>query len=112
MASEGFTFTHKLSGGFHIIDAWVAHLPQEENEIGFLMWDGDDDGRIEDLYVTPEFRRQGLATRMWFEAVNIANRNYLSRPAHSETRTPSGDAWCRTMPNFFETEGIIESYTD
>lgn len=105
MASH--VFRHSMLNGFNVIN-----LLNEEKIIGFIIWDGNDDGRVEDLYVNPKYRRQGFATKLWNEAVNHSKMNCIAKPAHSETRTHLGDLWAKTMPNYFETEGIIEAYTD
>lgn len=104
---SGYTFNHSMVNGFNNVS-----VRKEHTVVGFLIWDGNDDGRIEDLYVNPEHRRQGLATSLYYEAVTYAKANYLLKPAHSETRTALGELWAKTMPNYFETEGIIEAYTD
>lgn len=102
-----YVFTHSVINKFDNISVRDGHIV-----VGFFMWDGQEDGRIEDMYVNPEYRRQGLATRMWHEATNYAQLNQIAKPAQSETRTVLGDLWARTMPNYFVTEGIIEAYTD
>lgn len=102
-----YVFKHTMVSGFNNVS-----IRDEHTVIGFLMWDGNEDGRIEDLYISPEYRRQGLATKLWHEATAYSKIHYLSKPAHSETRTQLGDLWAKTMPYYFETEGIIEAYTD
>lgn len=102
-----FIFTYSVVNKFNNVSVYDEHAI-----VGFLMWDGAEDGRIEDLYVTPDYRRKGLATKLWNEATEYATNNNLATPAHSETRTLLGDLWAKTMPYYFETEGIIESYTD
>lgn len=96
-----------MLNGFNNVSVREGH-----KVVGFMLWDGNGDGRIEDLYVNPEYRRQGLATSLYYEAVGYAELNNIANPAQSETRTALGELWSKTMPNYFETEGIIEAYTD
>ena len=111
-AETAYIFTSRLSAGFYVIDAFVEGEPMEENEIGFLIWDGDNEGRIEELFVVPEHRRKGLATSMWHEAIKYSKESYLTRPVHSESRTEAGEAWAKTVAYYFEPEIIIDPYTE
>lgn len=107
-----YFFVAKLSAGFYVVDAFVEGEPMEENEVGFIIWDGADEGRIEELFVVPEHRRKGLATSLWNEAIKYAKENYLTRPVHSESRTEAGEAWAKTTAYYFEPEIIIDPYTE
>jgi GNAT superfamily N-acetyltransferase len=55
-------------------------------------------GAIEQIETHPEFRRQGIATAL-YNAAKDANRHDPSIPApvHSSARTPSGNAWAKSV---------------
>jgi GNAT superfamily N-acetyltransferase len=62
----------------------------------------DHDGTVNALEVHPDYRRQGLATKLWSMATEHAKTSKAERgwdipePKHSTMRTPEGDAWARS----------------
>ena len=62
-------------------------------EIGRLVWH-DSNGEIEKLWVSPEHRRQGIATELWDTAQSMN-----PAPQHSPWRTDAGEAWARSITN-------------
>lgn len=65
-------------------------------EVGSLFWH-QRGGKIENIHVYPEHRRQGIATAMFHEANKIAKENNLTAPKHSNMRTEAGDAWSKSI---------------
>jgi GNAT superfamily N-acetyltransferase len=49
------------------------------------------------VYVTPTWRRKGLATALLKVTTEYADQYGLPVPRHTEERTPSGDAWARAL---------------
>ena len=58
-------------------------------------------GRIEFIETHPDLRRQGLATKLHAVVADLATEiPGIPTPKHSDSRTPSGDAWARSVdPN-------------
>jgi len=58
----------------------------------------DDTGRVDWVNVQPEFRRQGVATRLWESAKYVADRHgNMPQPRHSDTQTDDGKAWAAVV---------------
>jgi GNAT superfamily N-acetyltransferase len=66
------------------------------NEKGFMKWHPET-GEILDTYVSPDSRRQGVATSMLKQARNIAKEQKLVSPKHSKKRSNDGDAWIQSL---------------
>lgn len=65
--------------------------------IGQLMWHHKT-GEIGNINVSPEVRRQGVATAMLGHARQLASETRGVRsPRHSSDRTESGEAWARSL---------------
>jgi len=70
---------------------------------GSLRWligeneDPEDIGMIGYVYVAPELRRRGIATALLTAANAYAERYGLPAPRHTDDRSPSGDAWARSV---------------
>lgn len=83
----------------------TAFLPKDEMDlrIGFLRWNLDieddnlDVSRIDHIEVHPDYRRQGLATLLYREAVRESERLEIPCPIHHEVRTADGDAWAQSL---------------
>ena len=58
--------------------------------LGYKMNNGSR--KIRNIFVKPEFQRQGIATALW----NYAVENNL-KPQHSVDRTNEGDAWAKSL---------------
>jgi GNAT superfamily N-acetyltransferase len=66
------------------------------NDKGFMKWHPET-GEILDTYVSPEHRRQGVATAMLKQARGIAKEQGLVSPKHSKKRSDMGDAWIKAQ---------------
>lgn len=66
--------------------------PITQSMVARLAWRAET-GEIENLWVHPSLRRQGVATRLWLAADPISGRLLK----HSTWRTDDGDAWARAM---------------
>jgi ribosomal protein S18 acetylase RimI-like enzyme len=68
-----------------------------ESDVGIMQW-GDQGGKITELYVGKDFRRQGVATGMMEHARRIAKENpNVPEPQHNQFRSRAGDAWARKV---------------
>ena len=65
--------------------------------IGTLEWDVSSDGEIVSIEVVNRWRRRGVATRMLRVAERISRDQDWPEPTHSNTRTPEGEAWVRSL---------------
>ena len=76
--------------GLHNIKAVVG-----DQNVGSMSW---GPRMIRGISVIPEYRRQGIASRMWEEGHRVASENArIPKPAHSNDRTNEGDAWARSV---------------
>jgi GNAT superfamily N-acetyltransferase len=64
--------------------------------IGYIEWSART-GEIETLFTSQDVRRRGLATKLWFEALRLADVTGITKPVHSSRRTPDGDAWAKSL---------------
>lgn len=69
----------------HYVEAW-----ENNSRIGCLVFDYD--GFIEDITVSKEYRRKGIATKMWQAGLD---GGYKLK--HSDRRSPAGDAWAKRV---------------
>jgi len=72
----------------HRVDA----LTQEGSRVGRIWWEPRN-GSVEGINVHPARRRQGIGTRLWYEAHANAQREGLVHPVHSDVQLPDGKAW-------------------
>lgn len=54
-------------------------------------------GNIEDIYVHPDARRQGIASSMWDLAHQVSKETRTPTPQHSSQRTLEGDEWAKSV---------------
>jgi GNAT superfamily N-acetyltransferase len=73
----------------------TAHT-DKGNKAGSLEWNKSS-GKIEDIDVHPEARRQGIASHMWDLAHQVSQETSTPAPRHSPERTPDGDAWAKSV---------------
>ena len=59
--------------------------------IATLSWDTET-GEIVQIWVSPKYRRQGVATDLWYKA-----RDAHQGLRHSAERTADGEAWARSL---------------
>jgi GNAT superfamily N-acetyltransferase len=58
----------------------------------------NDDGQISHLDVKPEYRRKGLATKLFQKARELSEKDdSIASPQHSPMRSEDGDAWARAI---------------
>ncbi len=107
---HGITFRYERdSEGDHNI---IAEHPSEDEPVGFLTWanrdyeEGAKRGHIMDVHVVPEYRRKGIASGMFAEAIKHSKINGLPTPVHAETRTESGDAWSKSVGDYYPPKEI------
>lgn len=79
-------------GPYHAVKAYDG-----DAFVGNLSWHPHT-GEISDLYVRPDYRRQGIATKMWNHAYYSATQGLkIIAPQHSASRTTLGDRWARSV---------------
>lgn len=67
---------------------------EDESPIGQITWRR----KIEDIFVEPKFRRQGVATGLLNYARELSTQfEGVMPPQHSEHRTEEGDAWAKAV---------------
>ena len=76
----------------------VTALTPEGREVGNIGWN-QESGRVEGVGVVRDRRRQGIGTRLWYEAHTNAQREGLAHPVHSDVQFPDGKAWAAGMTN-------------
>jgi ribosomal protein S18 acetylase RimI-like enzyme len=64
-------------------------------DLAYLDW--EPSGELYYIKVPAEYRRQGLATRLWESAQVVARESGLPPLTHSEYRTNDGDAWAQAV---------------
>lgn len=75
-----------LEDGYHrvrVIELW------QEQRVGTISWDIES-GEVVELIVHQDYRRQGIATKLWVLAKK-------SGAVHSEWRTKEGQAWALSL---------------
>lgn len=60
--------------------------------MGHIAWNGRS-GRVESLFVHPDYEGLGVATSLWERAHKLAEMGHAPAPKHSNDRTIAGDAW-------------------
>jgi GNAT superfamily N-acetyltransferase len=77
--------------------ACVTATDQGLMPVGAIRWATGEAGEIFWIWVDPERRRLGIATQLLAVAGHVAKQEGWVPPAHSEERTPAGDAWARSL---------------
>ena len=89
---EGVEGAEAMDGGtYHQV---IARHPETGEQMGHLAW---DDTSVHGLGTAPAYRRQGVATKMWQHANQLAAQGIAPAPRHSSIRTKEGDAWARSV---------------
>jgi ribosomal protein S18 acetylase RimI-like enzyme len=65
------------------------------DDTAYIDW--EPSGELYYIKVPVEYRRQGLATRLWESAQVVARESGLPPLTHSEYRTNDGDAWAQAV---------------
>jgi GNAT superfamily N-acetyltransferase len=95
---HGVTFRYSRFNGDHFVS---AKEPGEGQGVGYLHW-SNQGGKINDIYVDPDWRRKGIATGMFdFARVMAESSPHIPRPRHSGARTEAGDAWSKTTKGYY-----------
>ena len=99
---HGITFSHKDTQGTDGITVTANH--PKKGIIGKLYLGNETKNgtrKIRNIYIRPEFRRQGIATGLY----NYAVANEL-KPRHSADRTDEGDAWAKSLGGWIPERGV------
>ena len=74
-----------------------VHVPGRTDPVGHLAWD-DRHGVVDGVYVTPRYRRKGLATGLWNIAKAFGNEHpQIAAVKHSPVQLPAGKVWARSV---------------
>jgi len=65
------------------------------DDTAYIDW--EPSGELYYIKVPVEYRRQGIATRLWMAAQGYALHLELPPLIHSEYRTNEGDAWAKSL---------------
>jgi len=68
---------------------------QLEDDAAYIEW--EPSGELYYIKVPVEYRRQGIATRLWKSAQDYATHFGLPALSHSQYRTNEGDAWAKSL---------------
>jgi GNAT superfamily N-acetyltransferase len=64
---------------------------------GLAYLDWEPSGELYYIKVPVEYRRRGIATRLWKSAQQYALHSGLPALSHSQYRTKEGDAWAQSL---------------
>lgn len=64
-------------------------------DLAYLDW--EPSGELYYIKVPVEYRRQGLATKLWRSAQKFTSKSGLPPLRHSRYRTNEGDAWAKSL---------------
>ena len=78
------------------INHTITAYTDRGNNAGSMEW-SKSSGQIEDLFVHPEARRQGIASHMWDLAHQVSKEAGTPVPHHSSERTPDGNSWAKSV---------------
>jgi len=88
----------KWSNGWYWLYAYVEDFP---SEIGYIQWADEFDitepGEVAYIWTHENYRRQGVATRLWIEARRRADNGDCNQPIHSDIRNTAGDLWAQSL---------------
>ena len=71
------------------------------DDTAYIDW--EPSGELYYIKVPVEYRRQGVATRLWESAQELARESGLPSLTHSQYRTDEGDAWAQTVGGVLPT---------
>ena len=74
--------------------------------VGSLEWSCHS-GFVQLVEVREDLRRRGIATELWFRALRASREHSWRAPRHSTQRSPSGDAWARSVGGLVPEVGLI-----
>lgn len=85
-------------------------LGEDDYSKGWMQW-ADKTGELQHISVNWDSRRQGIATRMWDRANQLAEERGIPAPVHSPERTKEGDAWAKAVGGDLPKRKAVH-YTD
>jgi GNAT superfamily N-acetyltransferase len=89
---HGITYTYSDMGDLHYIEARSG-----DKKIGTINWENDT-GNITGLHVHPDFRRKGVATGLYNEAVRLSKgSDDIPTPRITSDRSDEGEAWAQSL---------------
>ena len=88
----GYSLSHSEGKYLHQVTARTT----DGDFVGTMDWNKRS-GRVFDIQVHPDHRRQGLASHMWDLAQQVSKEARTPAPQHSPERTPDGDAWAKAV---------------
>ena len=65
------------------------------DDLAYIEW--EPGGELYYIKVPAEYRRQGVATRLWKSAQEHARESGLPSLTHSQYRTNDGDSWAKSL---------------
>lgn len=104
----GLRFEHSEDDNLNYLRAF---LDGEPNQAGLISWGKKHNGVIYEVYVRPEYQRQGIATAMYREAATGKHGIPVRMgPVHS---SPECEAWCQAVePHDVRPWDFTENYWD
>ena len=92
---SGVQFQH-YPGDTRGKDHALTATNSEGERVGNIKWHGRT-GRVNMVYVHPNYRGLGVATTLWDKATQLSKVGNAPKPKHSDDRTLAGDAWVKTI---------------
>lgn len=113
----GQPYNHSVEDDKHRIDYFHWFTPQHPHF--FVMTDKesnkivsnltlDEKGKVSGVETHPEFRRQGLATKLWNYAKERSDMG-IPEPKHSTMRTKEGEEWAKKIGGDLPKRGRLLS---
>lgn len=91
-------FEHDTDGAMHYLHAYTSGEP---NQVGVISWRSDN-GLFLGAWVDERYRRRGIATELWQEAVR---RSFRPPIRMTGNRTDEGHVWASTLSTGVERIG-------
>jgi len=89
---HGISYSYSNMGDLHYIEARSA-----DKKVGTINWEHDT-GKITGIHVQPEFRRKGVATGLYNEAVRLSKTSGdIPTPKITSDRSDDGEAWATSL---------------
>lgn len=89
---HGIAYDYAKVGGLHYVEAQSSG-----GKIGSINWEHDT-GKITGVYVKPEYRRKGVATGLYNEAVRLSKASDdIPTPKHTSDLSDEGEAWVHSL---------------
>lgn len=92
-------FEHDEHSGYHYLRAFTNGEP---NPVGVISWRSDN-GMFLEAWTHKQYRRLGIATALWDEAVR---RQFTPPVQMTANQTDEGHAWASTLGTGVERQGM------